>query len=107
MMNEAKAKQIKQLAEDIDNILDKLDTEAFAYAVYRESVIFSDYYYPEFYDDEKITDIPRVRHMVEDLRVTWKALIAKCDFNRKAAVKAVKAVDVDMKELRKYLEYLD
>lgn len=104
MMNEAKAVYVNRLVEDIDNILDKLDTEASSYAVYRESVIFSDYYYPEFYDDEKITDIPRVRHMVEDLLGTWKALVAQCDFDREAAAKAVKAADVDLKELRKYLD---
>lgn len=104
MMNEAKAKQIKRLAEDIDTILDKLYDESLAYAVYRESVVFSDYYDPEFYDDEKITDSPKVRHMVEDLLGTWKALVAQCDFNREAAAKAV---GVDLKEIRKYLNYLD
>lgn len=106
MMNKAKAKQIKQLAEDVDTILDKLYDESLAYAVYRESVVFSDYYDPEF-DDEKITDVPKVRHMIEDLLGTWRALVAQCDFDREAAVKAVKAADVDLKELRKYLEYLD
>ena len=53
MMNEAKSAQIKRLAEDVDTILDKLYDESLSYAVYRESVIFSDYYDPEF-DDEKI-----------------------------------------------------
>ena len=84
MMNEAKAEQIKRLAEDVDNILDKLYDETLAYAVYRESVVFSDYYAPGF-DDEKITDSPKVQHMIEDLLGTWKALVAQCDFNREAA----------------------
>ena len=100
MMNEAKAAYITRLVEDIDNILDKLYDESLAYAIYRESVIFSDYYDSEF-DDEKITDIPRVRHMIEDLLGTWKALVAQCDFNKEAAAKAV---GVDLKEIRKYLD---
>lgn len=103
MMNEAKSAQIKRLAEDVDTILDKLYDESLSYAVYRESVIFSDYYDPEF-DDEKITDIPRVRHMIEDLLGTWKALVAQCDFNKEAAAKAV---GVDLKEIHKYLNYFD
>ena len=101
MMNEAKSAQIKRLAEDVDTILDKLYDESLSYAVYRESVIFSDYYDPEFDDYDKITDIPRIRHMMEDLLGTWKVLVAQCDFNKEAAAKAV---GVDLKEIRKYLD---
>lgn len=79
MMNEAKAANVKRLAKDVDTILDKLY-------------------------DEKITDSPKVQRMIEDLLGTWKALVAQCDFDREAAVKAVKAADVDLKELRKYLD---
>lgn len=95
MMNEAKAAYITRLVEDINNILDKLYDESL---VYRESI--TDYYDPEF-DNEKITDIPRVRHMIEDFLGTWKVLVAQCDFNKEAAAKAV---DVDLKEIRKYLD---
>lgn len=98
-MNEAKAAYITRLVEDINNILDKLYDESLAYAAYRESI--TDYYDPEFDDYDKITDIPRIRHMMEDLLGTWKALVAQCDFNKEAAAKAV---GVDLKEIRKYLD---